>query len=153
MDKLNAAVEAILFANGSSIEPSRIAVALEISESEARDRLERMNALYTRNPEGSPFYGAPVVLVVLVDKNCTTYENDGELVIQNIMLAATDLGIGSCYIWRAKQVFESEEGKQFLADYGIEGDYEGVGNVILGYADCETPKAPPRKENWVYRID
>ncbi|MCR5538947.1 MAG: diguanylate cyclase, partial [Lachnospiraceae bacterium] len=62
------------------------------------------------------------------------------------------LGVASCWIHRAKEEFESEEGKAILKDLGIEGDYEGIGHLILGYAKTPAPKAPPRKENYVYRI-
>ena len=99
-----------------------------------------------------PFYGAPVVLVVLADKNAPTHVYDGSLVMENLMLAAHDLGIGSCWIHRAKEVFESEEGKEILKSLGIEGDYEGIGNCILGYADGEAPLAKPRKNNFVYWV-
>ena len=84
-----------------------------------------------------PFYGAPVVLIVLANKNYGTYVYDGSLVMGNLMLAAHELGIASCWIHRAKEEFESPEGKQILKDLGITGDYEGIGHCILGYADCE----------------
>lgn len=96
-----------------------------------------------------PFYGAPVVLIVLANKNYGTYVYDGSLVMGNLMLAAHELGIASCWIHRAKEEFESPEGKQILKDLGITGDYEGIGHCILGYADCEEPTAAPRKENYV----
>ena len=54
-------------------------------------------------------------------------------------------GIGSCWIHRAKEEFESEEGKELLRSLGIEGDYEGIGHCILGYADGDAPKAATRK--------
>ncbi|MBR5306401.1 MAG: nitroreductase family protein, partial [Oscillospiraceae bacterium] len=75
---------------------------------------------------------------------------DGSLVMGNMMLAAHSLGLGSCWIHRAKQVFDSDEGKAILADLGIVGDYEGIGNCIIGYAN-EEKQAKPRKENWVYK--
>ena len=96
-----------------------------------------------------PFYGAPVVLIVLANQNYGTYVYDGSLVMGNLMLAAHELGIASCWIHRAKEEFESPEGKQILKDLGITGDYEGIGHCILGYADCEELTAAPRKENYV----
>ena len=126
---------------------------IAITDKEQRDRLMKLNAS-VMGAQNDPFYGAPVVLLVVVDKSCVTYENDGELVIQNLMLAAHDLGLASCYIWRAKQELETEEGKQMLADWGLPTnvEYEGVGHVILGYADMEAPAPAPRKENYVYRV-
>ena len=77
---------------------------------------------------------------------------DGSLVMGNLMLAAHAEGIGSCWIHRAKEEFESAEGKAFLKSLGIEGDYEGIGHCVLGYTDGEEPKAMPRKENYVYCV-
>ena len=118
-----------------------------------RDRLMKLNA-EIMNYDKDPFYGAPVVLVVLVDKSIPTAENDGELVIQNMLLAAHDVGLAACYIWRAKAEFESDEGKKMLADWGLptDVDFEGVGHVILGYADMPVPDPAPRKANYVYYV-
>ena len=126
-------------------------IILAVTNKELRDRLSKLNAdvMHSTN---DPFYGAPVVLVVLADKSAPTHVYDGSLVMENLMLAAHDLGIGSCWIHRAKEVFEKEEGKEILKSLGIEGDYEGIGNCILGYADVEEPQAKPRKDNFVYWV-
>lgn len=99
-----------------------------------------------------PFYGAPVVLIVLADKSKPTYVYDGSLVMGNLMLAAHDEGLGSCWIHRAKEEFETEEGKAILKSLGIEGDYEGIGHCVLGYAAEPAKKAAERKSNYVYYI-
>ena len=114
-----------------------------------RDRLSRMNAA-VMGGSGDPFYGAPVVLVVLADRSIGTHVYDGSLVMGNLMLAAHAEGVSSCWIHRAKEEFESEEGRQILRDLGIEGDYEGIGHCILGYADGEEPQPKPRKASYVY---
>ena len=126
---------------------------IAISNKEQRDRLMALNASLM-GVSSDPFYGAPVVLLVIVDTSCPTACNDGELVIENMLLAAHDLGLGACYIWRAKQELETEEGKQMLADWGLPTDveFEGVGHVILGYSDMESPAPRPRKENYVYYV-
>ena len=124
-------------------------IILAVTNKEIRDRLSALNAA-AMGASNDPFYGAPVVLVVLADKSCRTHLYDGSLVMGNLMLAAHELGIGSCWIHRAKEEFDSPEGKQILADLGIEGDYEGIGNCILGYVDGDYPEARERKENWVY---
>lgn len=127
-------------------------IIIAVTNKEMRDRLSKMNA----NIMGSdmdPFYGAPVVLIVLASKERYTYIYDGSLVMGNLMLAAHELGIGSCWIHRAKEEFESEEGKAILKELGIEGDYEGIGHCVLGYVDGEYPNILPRKENWVYYIE
>ena len=127
------------------------AIIVAVTNQEARNRLAKVNAA-VMGAENDPFYGAPVVLIVLADKNWSTHVYDGSLVMGNLMLAAHALGVGSCWIHRAKEMFASDEGKAILKDLGIEGDYEGVGNCILGYADCEHPAARPRKENYIYYI-
>ena len=99
-----------------------------------------------------PFYGAPTVIVVLADQSRGTCVEDGSLVMGNLMNAAYAVGVDSCWIHRAREVFASEEGKALLAQWGIEGDYIGIGHCILGYRDCELPQAKPRKENYIYRV-
>lgn len=127
-------------------------IIIAVTNKEVRDRLSKLNASFM-GKDMDPFYGAPVVLIVLANKNAPTCVYDGSLVMGNLMLAAHELGIGSCWIHRAKEEFETEEGKAILEELGIEGDYEGIGHCILGYPEGEYPEASPRKENWVYFID
>ena len=98
------------------------------------------------------FYGAPVVLIVLGQKDCPTHVYDGSLVMGNLMLAAHELGVGSCWIHRAKEEFETEFGKELLKSLGIEDEYEGIGHCVLGYPEGDYLKAPERKENRVFSI-
>lgn len=126
-------------------------IIIAVTNREMRDRMSQLNA-QVMGREGDPFYGAPVVLVVLADKNVFTHVEDGSLVMGNLMNAAHAKGLGSCWIHRAKEVFESEEGKQILVELGIEGDYVGIGNCILGYVAGDYPEAKPRKKNWVYWV-
>lgn len=121
---------------------------LAVTNREIRDRLSRQNAAIMGS-EGDPFYGAPVVLVVLADKAAPTRVYDGSLVLGNLMLAAHAEGLGSCWIHRAREEFESEEGKAILKSLGIQGEYEGIGHLVLGYADGPEPEAAPRKEGYV----
>lgn len=127
------------------------AVIVAVTDRKTRDRLAKMNR-EIMGTEQDTFYGAPVVLVVLADKASPNYIYDGSLVIGNMLNAAYAVGLGSCWIHRAKQEFESEEGKALLKEWGIEGDMEGIGHVILGYAAGPAPKAAPRKANYVYRV-
>ncbi len=126
-------------------------IIIAISNKEKRDWLSQKNAEIL-GTDTDPFYGAPVVLVTLYDKSMHTGIYDASLVMENMMLAATALGLGSCWIHRAKEVFETEEGKAFLKELGISGDYEGVGNCILGYIDGDYPKMRPRKDNYIYYV-
>ncbi len=126
-------------------------IMIAVTDKEMRDRLSKMNAA-VMGINSDPFYGAPVVIVVLADKKVPTYLYDGSLVIGNLMNAAHALGVASCWIHRAKEEFESEEGKAILKSLGIEGDYEGIGHCILGYAADEARPAAARKENYIYRI-
>ena len=146
---LNQILEAAIYAPTGMNKQAPIIIA--VTNREMRDRLSKMNA-QIMGVDKDPFYGAPVVLVVLADKAVRTAVYDGSLVMGNLMLAAHELGVASCWIHRAKEMFETEEGKAILKDLGIEGEYEGVGNCILGYADCEHPQARPRKEKYVYYI-
>lgn len=125
-------------------------IILAITNQEVRDNIASINAKIM-GTDIDPFYGAPVVLVVLADKNCPTHVYDGSLVMENMMLAAHSLGLGSCWIHRAKETFETEEGREILKNLGIEGEYEGIANCILGYPD-EVKEASPRKENYIYKI-
>ena len=117
------------------------AIILAVTNKEMRDRLSRINLdivmarnMNTTSGHADPFYGAPVVLVVLAKKDVATRVYDGTLVMENMMIAAQSLGLGSCWIHRAKETFETEEGKQILQELGIKDEYEGIGNCIVGYA-------------------
>ena len=114
--------------------------------------LERMNAAVLGNPDAHPFYGAPTVCVVLAEAGAFTNVEDGSLVIGNLMLAAWSLGVGSCWIHRAKEEFASPEGKALLKKWGVEGDYIGVGHCILGYPTGEYRTAKPRKSDYILRV-
>ena len=126
-------------------------IILAVTDKATRDELSYLNAGKDPFKRSDPFYGAPCVLVVLADKNAPTYTYDGPLVMENMLLASHALGLGACWIHRAKETFETEEGKAILKKLGIEGEYEGVGNCIVGYPDGE-PMEKPRKENRVYYI-
>ena len=126
-------------------------VIIAVTNKEMRDKLSKMNASIM-GQDCDPFYNAPVVLIVLAEKTFPTYVYDGSLVMGNLMNAANAFGISSCWIHRAKEEFESEEGKAILKELGIEGDFEGIGHCILGYADCEQPAAKPRREGYTVRV-
>ncbi|MDD2959152.1 MAG: nitroreductase [Lachnospiraceae bacterium] len=128
-------------------------IIIQVTNKELRDEISKMNGQIGGWKEDfDPFYGAPVMLIVLAKKEWPNRVYDGSLVMGNLMLAAHELGIGSCWIHRAKEEFESEWGKNLLKSLGIEEEYEGIAHCALGYADGEYPKAAARKENRVFYL-
>lgn len=130
---------------------SQSPVMVVVQDPETISLLSRLNAV-AMGSSGDPFYGAPTVVIVLADKNMWTCVEDGSLVMGNLMNAAFSLGVDSCWIHRAKEVFETKEGKELLKKWGIGENYIGVGNCILGYRDGELASARPRKNNYIYRV-
>lgn len=148
-EELQQILEAGIYAPTGMGAQSPILVAVQDKETIAY--LSKLNAA-VMGSTSDPFYGAPTVVVVLADRSRGTCVEDGSLVIGNMLNAAASLGVGSCWIHRAKEVFDTPEGKALLEKWGIQGDYVGVGNCILGYAKGEIPAAKPRKENYIYRV-
>ena len=111
-------------------------------------KLSKMNAA-VMGSDSDPFYGAPTVVVVFADKNRATHVEDGALVIGNMLNAAHALGVDSIWIHRAREVFETEEGKALMREWGLSDDYVGIGHCALGYRDCAYPEPAPRKDDYV----
>ena len=126
-------------------------IIVAVTDKAMVEKLAKANAA-VMNRDTDPFYGAPAVLVVLADKSVGTRVYDGSLVMGNLMLAAHSLGVGSRWIHRAKEVFELPEWKEWLKSIGVEGEYEGIGNCILGYPADEVPEAPERRPNRVFYV-
>ena len=146
-EELDAVLEAATYAaSGMGRQPAKMVV---VQEPELITKLSKMNA-DVMGADSDPFYGAPTVVIVFADTNAGTWLQDGSLVMGNLMLAAADLGLGSCWIHRAKEEFESEEGKGILKALGIEGDYEGIGHCVLGYAAEPAKEPKERKASYVY---
>jgi nitroreductase len=127
-------------------------IIIAVTNKEIRDRLSAANAS-VMGAAGDPFYGAPCILVVLASRTAHTYVYDGSLTLGNMMLAAHERGLGSCWIHRAKEVFMQDEWQEWLRSIGVEGDYEGIGNLTLGYLDGEYPAEKERKDGRVYFVD
>lgn len=148
---LDQIIEAGLYA--ASGKGQQAAIIIQVTKKELRDKIAEMNAEIGGWDKGfDPFYGAPAMLIVLGRKDWPTHVYDGSLVMGNMMLAAHELGLGSCWIHRAKEEFETEWGKELLKSLGTEGEYEGIGHCALGYIDGEYPAEPARKENRVYYV-
>ena len=147
--ELNAILEAGTWApTGMGLQSPLMVV---VQDAETIAALSRMNAEVMGSPGMDHFYGAPTVIVVLADTSRPTWIEDGSLVMGNLMNAAHAVGLGSCWINRARQVHQTEEGAALLRKWGVPEGYAGIGNCILGYAAVETPTAAPRKENFVIR--
>ncbi len=148
---LNKVIEAGLYAASGNGKQAPIIVA--VTNRQIRDELSAMNAAVMGREGIDPFYGAPAVLVVLGDRSIATEVYDGSLTMGTMMEAAHSLGLGTCWIHRAQQVFDSERGREILKAAGVEGDFEGIGNLIIGYPKEGTElKAAPRKEGRVFFI-
>lgn len=149
-EELDAILEAGTYApTGMGLQSPVIVV---IKDKETIAKLSKLNAA-VMNSNSDPFYGAPTVLIVFADKKVGTYLEDGALVMGNLLNAAHAVGVGSCYIYRAREVFETKEGKDLLKKWGLSEDYIGIGNCILGYAaDGGVRAAAPRKSNYIVRV-
>ncbi len=152
-EDLNAILRAGTYAPTGMNKQSPVIIA--VTNEKLRNEISEENRKIGGWDEGfDPFYGAPVILIVLADKAVSpNYIYDGTLVMGNLLNAAESLGLGSIWIHRAKQEFESDFGKKILEKLGIKGDFEGIGHVALGYKDeGGTKEAAPRKENYIYRV-
>ncbi len=128
------------------------AVMVVVQDAETISYMSRLNAEIQGKPNTDPFYGAPTVVVVLADGEKENWLQDGSLVLGNLMNAAWSLGVGSCWINRAKELFDMPEGKALLAKWGLPASLRGVGNCILGYADGAVPAPKPRKDGFIVRV-
>ena len=123
-----------------------------VQDKEIRDKISKLNASILQT-DTDPFYGAPIVVIVFGDTRVPTYRDDANLVIGNLLNAAHGMGVDSCYIYRAREVFQTSEGQKLMKQWGIDSAYEGVGNVILGYGKPEGKKAAAqRKEDYIRKI-
>ena len=150
-DVLRRILEAGTYAATGMGRQSPILVA--VTDRATRDTLAAENARIMEQPGSDPFYGAPAVIVVLADRSIPTYVYDGSLVMSNLMLAAHAEGLGSCWIHRAKEEFDSEFGQALLRKWGIRGDYEGVGHCIIGYADGDAAIPKARKPDYIHIVE
>lgn len=135
-------------ANGTGRQSPKIVVLQDPAEI---DELEQMNAAVMGKTGIHPFYGAPTVCVVLANSEIGTCVEDGSLVIGNMMAAAWSLGVGSCWIHRAREEFSSPEGQALLKKWGVPANYIGVGHCVLGYPARPYADPAPRKDGYIVR--
>jgi nitroreductase len=148
-EELNAVLEAGKYAPSGANQQA--ALFIVVQERTTRETLSRMNQA-VKASDSDPYYGAPTIVLVLADRSKVTPVEDAALALGNMFNAAYSLGLGSCWVHRERQMFESAEGKALLKEWGVEGDYVGVGSCILGYPDGEHPQAAPRKDDFVVMV-
>lgn len=125
-------------------------VIVAIQDKETRDYFSSLNAKVL-GADTDPYYGAPIIVVVLADGERSTFIEDGSCVLENMMLAAHALGLGSCWIHREREIFDSPEGKALLKKWGLPQTLRGVGSLALGYPD-QHPIAKERKTDYIVKI-
>lgn len=129
-------------------------ITIAVTDKKLRDKISAINnQIMGKEPGFDPFYGAPVIFIVLGNKEMPTHVYDGSLVMGNLMLAAHSLGLGSIWIHRAKEEFEMPEYKELLKELGVEGEWEGIGHCAIGYTDGELPAAAPRKDGRIIWVE
>ena len=148
-EELNAILEAGTWA--PSAKGLQTSVMVVVQDPETIAWMSKLNAEIQGNPGTDPFYGAPTVVVVLADSSSRNWLQDGSLVMGNLMTAAASLHIGSCWINRAMEYFDTAEGKDLLKQWGLPETYRGVGNCVLGYVDGDLPAPKPWKDGWIIR--
>ncbi len=149
-EALAAVLEAGVYApTGAGTQGVKIVV---VQDPEYLAQVKAMNARVMGKTGVDPYYGAPTVILVFATAASITPVQDGSAVTTNIVNAAYAAGLGSCWINRPKQMFESEEGKELLKKWGIEEELTGVASVALGYADGPQPEPKPRKADYVVRV-
>lgn len=128
-------------------------VIIAVKNPAIRRQIADMNAKIMGAEEGNdPYYGAPVVLLVLADATRSTFVEDGSCVLSNLMLAAHAVGLASVWVHREREMFDSEEGKALLRQWNLSENLRGVGAVALGYGAGEVPETAPRKADYILKV-
>lgn len=148
-EELQAILEAGTYAPTAMGQQSPIIVSIE--NKELRDRISKLNASIMGS-DHDPYYGAPIIILVFAPKDKSTHIQDASCVLLNMMLAAHSFGIGTCWINREKEMFETAQGQALMKEWGINTSYEGVGALVLGYPDGDAPKPKERKADYIRRI-
>lgn len=149
-DELDAVLEAGIWAPTGMNRQSPLLVAVQ--DPALRERLRQLNAAVLGKPDIDPFYGAPTIIIVFADKGVVTYLEDGSLVLGNLLNAAYALGLGACWIHRAREGFALPAGLALKKELGIDDCYEGIGHCILGYPAAGFPEAKPRKDDYIIKV-
>lgn len=150
-EELDAVLEAGTYAPTAAGTQAPFIVAVQDPDTIAK--LDGMNAKVLNNDQMKhPYYGAPTILLVLVPEDAMLPDIDGSLVGGNLLNAAYAVGLGSCWIHRSKEMFETPEGKELLKKWGLPENMRGVGSIALGYSDCPQPAAAARKADYIRKV-
>ena len=149
-EELNAVVKAGTYAPSGGNQQAALLVVVQ--DAATRASLTRMNQAVIGSADNDPYHGAPTIVIALADTTKVTPVEDATLALGNMFNAAFSLGLGSCWVHRARQMFASDEGKALLKTWGVEGDYVGVGSCVLGYPGSDWPEAAPRKDGYVVTV-
>ncbi len=124
---------------------------IAVKDKATRDKISALNAA-VMGTSSDPYYGAPVIVLVLADGNANTFVEDGCCVLENLMLAAEAEGLGSVWVHREREIFDSEEGKKLLREWGLPETLRGIGSIALGYSAVEPREAAPRRDGYIKYI-
>lgn len=124
---------------------------IAVKDKAVRDKISALNAAIM-GTNSDPYYGAPVIVLVLADGTANTFVEDGSCVLENMMLAAEAEGLGTVWVHREREIFDSDEGKELLREWGLPETLRGVGSIALGYPAAEPKEASPRKEDYIKYI-
>ena len=94
------------------------------------------------------FYGAPVNIIISYKRDEHHALVDGAAAMENLLLMATELGLGSCWINQLRETCDVPEVRALLTEYGVPEDHIVVCSAAIGYIEKETP-AKPRHEGLV----
>lgn len=149
-EELKAVLEAGLYApSGRGLQSP---VMVVVQEKDTMEKIVRMNAA-VMNVTSNPYYGAPTVILVFAPVDRNTYIEDASCVLDTMMLAAHSIGLGSRWIHREREMFETEEGMELMKKWGVPENFKGVGALSLGYADCELLEPKERREGRIIYAD
>ena len=126
-------------------------VLVAVTDRAARDEISRLNAA-VMGKDTDPYYGAPVLVLALADPASSTWVEDASCALENMMLAAHALGLGSVWVHREREIFDREAGKALLRAWGLPETLRGVGSIALGYASGPAPAPAPRKDGYIVRV-
>lgn len=126
-------------------------VLVAVTDKAARDEISRLNAA-VMGKDTDPYYGAPVLVLALADPASSTWVEDASCALENMMLAAHALGLGSVWVHREREIFDSDAGKALLRAWGLPETLRGVGSIALGYASGPAPAPAPRKDGYIVRV-